>query len=970
MKKEAKIKKSNKTLAVVLIVAAFVLILSLTIAFFISSSVEPEELIEENINITEEVPEQETPVPATNQTTNTTTTTSSGDSRSSGGGGGGGTCTPDCTNKECGDDRCGGSCGECDAGYQCIEGACEPAACENDAGCTSENIFCDNNIPYNCTLTDGCLKRTNLTECNENMICINNSGCENIIECTANQECINLTSDYCEGTTLTHNEGVCDNGQCGVNVSVTEECNDGLWCNGIETCENRECAGGSAPQCSDNVDCTDDSCNETTDSCDNIPDDTNCAAGETCTLNGCVGGCTPDCTNKECGDDRCGGSCPPGCGTGEYCSEGQCLTTDYDCFREDIKCVDDSGGYEYSTINSALDESVEGDTIVVYPGTYYESMDLTLRNNLTFVGADINDPPVLEGADPDFNPDWEHVEGYIYKTPYVFEGGKITDEQFKEVAGGESANDVPLQVWEDEIMLRGTRNKEDPDYWANGICINTGEPCPYGNPGHYETLDDLDPQKDNAPVPPEYIKADMKIPGRFMYDEDAQELYVWSGGEDNPENHDYKIPEIIHFFRLDRSSHITIRNFIMKHSEGYAIYSRFSDNIVIEDNFLVNNLFPIMITELSHHAEVKRNFIQNRGFWEKFWYNDCKSTIMWIASVYIMDSKDIEISNNVLTNSYAISRIRGNRVKFHDNIASKAMSIHFNFDAADSSEPGDLEVYHNIFHDVDDNSAGLSNMLGGPVYIYRNLFYKCTRMTKEGQTNQEITLDKSYIYHNTFALFTRITHHPYAYPVYKNIVYRNNIFASRSGLYDDDYFWVYLQKSPDNDWDFFPFDNGPDSDYNIYWELNSPEESSIAVFSYTREHEGVTTKVYSKGDFAQLQQETGLEPHGMQESPDFVNQQELVSSEIRSIKYDYLSDMDYRDLIGNYEQTFDHHFQQIMNEFRVNPDSPAINAGTSLPELPDVVEVRDGYPDMGAIEYDFQEAHSLSFWEWLKDFLS
>jgi flagellar basal body-associated protein FliL len=34
MKKEAKIKKSNKTLAVVLIVAAFVLILSLTIAFF------------------------------------------------------------------------------------------------------------------------------------------------------------------------------------------------------------------------------------------------------------------------------------------------------------------------------------------------------------------------------------------------------------------------------------------------------------------------------------------------------------------------------------------------------------------------------------------------------------------------------------------------------------------------------------------------------------------------------------------------------------------------------------------------------------------------------------------------------------------------------------------------------------------------------------------------------------------------
>ncbi len=37
--------------------------------------------------------------------------------------------------------------------------------------------------------------------------------------------------------------------------------------------------------------------------------------------------CTPDCTDKVCGDDGCGGSCPPGCDTEETCYNGQCYTS-------------------------------------------------------------------------------------------------------------------------------------------------------------------------------------------------------------------------------------------------------------------------------------------------------------------------------------------------------------------------------------------------------------------------------------------------------------------------------------------------------------------------------------------------------------------------------------------------------------------------------------------------------------------
>ncbi len=35
--------------------------------------------------------------------------------------------------------------------------------------------------------------------------------------------------------------------------------------------------------------------------------------------------CIPQCDGRVCGGDSCGGSCPPGCGTGEMCEDGQCV---------------------------------------------------------------------------------------------------------------------------------------------------------------------------------------------------------------------------------------------------------------------------------------------------------------------------------------------------------------------------------------------------------------------------------------------------------------------------------------------------------------------------------------------------------------------------------------------------------------------------------------------------------------------
>jgi hypothetical protein len=85
-------------------------------------------------------------------------------------------------------------------------------------------------------------------------------------------------------------------GSCTANA----QCDDGLFCNGAETCVSGSCRAGTAPNCNDGVSCTTDSCNEATDSCNHAPSDAACDDGlwcngpETCdTTLGCRAGTPP-----------------------------------------------------------------------------------------------------------------------------------------------------------------------------------------------------------------------------------------------------------------------------------------------------------------------------------------------------------------------------------------------------------------------------------------------------------------------------------------------------------------------------------------------------------------------------------------------------------------------------------------------------------------------------------------------------
>lgn len=132
------------------------------------------------------------------------------------------------------------------------------------------------------------------------------------------------------------------------------DCDDGLFCNGSETCDHFHGCKPGNPPCDDGVACTVDGCNEDTDSCTNSASDAACDDGvycngaETCDAGaGCVAGTPVECSGNDdfCGVSVCdegskgcvlepqneGVDCAPrdgdACVLSAVCSAGACFVT-------------------------------------------------------------------------------------------------------------------------------------------------------------------------------------------------------------------------------------------------------------------------------------------------------------------------------------------------------------------------------------------------------------------------------------------------------------------------------------------------------------------------------------------------------------------------------------------------------------------------------------------------------------------
>ncbi|MCH2185028.1 S8 family serine peptidase [Myxococcota bacterium] len=218
----------------------------------------------------------------------------------------------------------------CDAALGCQSGtapsiddgvACTTDLCDEvldlvthlsvNAAC-SDGLFC--NGSEICDPAQGCLAGPAPT-LDDGVACTHDS-CDEVADAVVHAPLDSVCDDgaFCNGTEFCDSASGCQSGQppnlddgvgctldqCdeagdGVNhVASDSACDDGLFCNGAETCDPvLDCQVGSSPEVDDGLPCTLDSCDEALGAVVHSPDDSVCDDSDACTVGACdaVAGC-------------------------------------------------------------------------------------------------------------------------------------------------------------------------------------------------------------------------------------------------------------------------------------------------------------------------------------------------------------------------------------------------------------------------------------------------------------------------------------------------------------------------------------------------------------------------------------------------------------------------------------------------------------------------------------------------------
>ncbi len=222
----------------------------------------------------------------------------------------------------------------CNDGNDCTDDTCDggscvfsnnAAACEDGLFCTVDDVCsggsCSGGIANTCDDANACTSDS----CDEITFCTNTavaegSDCEDGLFCNGAESC-DAAGSCLAGTPPVTNDGVgCTDDTCDeindvvVNATNNANCDDGQFCNGSESCDAAlDCQAGTAPASDDGVACTDDSCDEINDVIVNATNNANCDdaqfcnGSETCdAVLDCRAG-TPPVSNDGvgCTDDAC-----------------------------------------------------------------------------------------------------------------------------------------------------------------------------------------------------------------------------------------------------------------------------------------------------------------------------------------------------------------------------------------------------------------------------------------------------------------------------------------------------------------------------------------------------------------------------------------------------------------------------------------------------------------------------------------
>ena len=289
-----------------------------------------------------------------------------------------------CTEEdECNAGLCGGTPRDCSSeADECHDGVCDEdgRACvaeqKNDGTPCNDGLFCTVNDECNAGVCGGSTR-----DCQDDDICTAGTCDDEIDECVQtlvpnpgaegppghgscqggdDEDCdgkVDLEDEdcyECQADAECNDDNPCTDDTCDLGVCRRTPrengagCDDGQFCNGADTCQAGVCEHAGR-DCADTHDCTDDSCNETSDACEHAVKSGQCLIGATCyaefdtnPANACQH-CSHSTNDRGWTDRSDSSSCDDGlfCNGADTCQGGVCQHAGRDC-ADAYDCTDDS----------------------------------------------------------------------------------------------------------------------------------------------------------------------------------------------------------------------------------------------------------------------------------------------------------------------------------------------------------------------------------------------------------------------------------------------------------------------------------------------------------------------------------------------------------------------------------------------------------------------------------------------------
>ena len=193
---------------------------------------------------------------------------------------------------------------------QCTTDICSPGGCLNDPISCDDTDLCTDD---SCNPATGC-QHTPHT-CDDGLYCNGAETCNPVNGCQAG------TAPNCDDGVACTVDACDESSDSCTHTPSNAACDDGLYCNGAETCDPvNGCQLGTAPNCDDGVACTVDACDESSDSCTHSPNNAACDDENACTDDSCdaTTGCVFTADNTNTCDDL------NACTLTDSCQAGQC----------------------------------------------------------------------------------------------------------------------------------------------------------------------------------------------------------------------------------------------------------------------------------------------------------------------------------------------------------------------------------------------------------------------------------------------------------------------------------------------------------------------------------------------------------------------------------------------------------------------------------------------------------------------